>query len=223
MTNVTPEGRRERKKHQTSVALAEAALRLFAERGFAETTVEEIADTADMSSRTFFRHFASKEAVVFADDRERRDLWIDALRARPAGEAILDTVREASFELAADYAPEKDFFRFELARKHRGVGAQWVANGTAWELALAAEIASRLELRSKYDVTARTLAAAAMGAWRVALDNWAFERGRRSLREHLELTFAVLSNLAHLTPPVATTVHVVDVRRPETETIEEAR
>lgn len=226
MADVTSGGRRERKKHQTSVALAEAALRLFAERGFAETTVEEIADAADMSSRTFFRHFPSKEAVVFADDAERRELWVNALRSRPVSEAILQSIREASLVLADDYAPDEEFLRFDLARRHRTVGAQWFQNGVMWEGVAAEEIANRLELPSKFDVTARTLAAAAMGAWRVAQGNWAYDQGRRSLREHVERSFAVLAHLDSLTPPAPPELvprHVVDVRAPQQNPIEEAR
>ena len=211
-----------RKKHQTSVALAESALRLFAERGFVETTIEEIADAADMSARTFFRHFPSKEAVVFADDEDRRELLIAAFRARPVTEPILRTVREAAIELAGDYDPEREFLRFDLARHHRSVGAQWFQNGTMWESLLATEIALRLDL-PKYDVTPRTLAAAAMGAWRVAQANWAYDRGARSLREHVERAFAVLSHLDTLTPPAPPAVaerHVVDVRAPLQDPVE---
>ena len=221
MSEVTSSGRRERKKHQTSVALAEAALRLFAERGFAETTVEEIADAADMSARTFFRHFPSKEAVVFANEDDRRDLWINALRDRPRSEPILATIREASLALADDYDADKDFLRFELARQHRSIRAQWMQVGMKWEGVLADEIAERLELRSRYDVTPRTLAAAAMGAWRVAQSNWAYDRGRSSLRDHVGRSFAVLERLGTLTPPDGiTTVHVVDVRAPQRDPVE---
>jgi len=223
VADVTPGGRRERKKHQTSVALAEAALRLFAERGFAETTVEEIADAADMSARTFFRHFPSKEAVVFADDAERRDVWAEAFRSRPAGEPILQSIREASLVVADDFVLDEDFLRFDLARRHRSVGAQWFQNATVWESVAGAEIAARLGLPSKYDVTARTLAAAAMATWRVAQANWAYDKGKRSLREHVERSFGVLSRMDTLAPPVQealVTRHVVDVRAPETDPID---
>ena len=213
-------GRRERKKHQTSVALAEAALRLFAENGFAETTVDEIAEAADMSSRTFFRHFSSKEAVVFADDDQRRDAWIKALRDRPRHEPILVTIREASLVLAEDYEPGKDFFRWELAMRHRSVGARWLQIGNKWELVLAEEIALRLGLPSKYDVTARTLAAAAMGAWRVAQANWVYERGQRPLGHHLLRTYSVLATLGTLTPPKVVIRQFVDVREPDTDPVE---
>ena len=82
--------RRIRKKQATRLALEEAALRLFAEQGYEQTTVEEIAEAAGVAVRTFFRYFASKQHVLFGEVAQGR---IDALRtrlwARPPGEAPL--------------------------------------------------------------------------------------------------------------------------------------
>ena len=76
-------GRRERKKRETRQALVETAMALFAEQGVDGTTIEQISDGADVSERTFYRYFATKEDVLFADSIERRERFATALATRP--------------------------------------------------------------------------------------------------------------------------------------------
>src|SRR5918992_5924968 len=88
-----PEGLRERKKQRTREQIVEAAMRLFAERGYQATTIADIAEAADVAPRTFFSYFPSKEAVVFHKvDRDLEGL-ASALRERLPGENAFDALR----------------------------------------------------------------------------------------------------------------------------------
>jgi AcrR family transcriptional regulator len=87
-----PIGLRERKKQRTRELIVEAALELFAERGYDATTVAEIASAADVSERTVYTYFPTKEDIVFSDHAVFRDRLADALAMR-AGTSALDTLR----------------------------------------------------------------------------------------------------------------------------------
>ncbi|MFD5538005.1 TetR family transcriptional regulator [Streptomyces sp. NPDC127079] len=86
---------RERKKQRTRDALLRSALELFATQGYERTTVDEIAESVDVSQRTFFRYFASKEDVAFFVPRLTEAHFVAAVRGRPAEEAPLEALRRS--------------------------------------------------------------------------------------------------------------------------------
>jgi AcrR family transcriptional regulator len=94
--------RRERKKRQTRGALLRAALTLFEQQGYDHTAVREITDAVDVSERTFFRYFASKEDLVISFIRERTELFLGFLAARPAAEEPLTAIRQAFHDSLAE-------------------------------------------------------------------------------------------------------------------------
>jgi AcrR family transcriptional regulator len=89
-----PVGRRERKKAATRQAIADAALRLFLERGYDDVGIREIADAADVSTTTLFKHFPVKEALVFDQDADQESRLLAAVRERPAGQSLPAALRE---------------------------------------------------------------------------------------------------------------------------------
>ncbi|MEU4794735.1 TetR family transcriptional regulator [Streptomyces sp. NPDC023327] len=89
-----PPGRRERKKAATRRAIADAALRLFLERGYDDVGIREIADAADVSTTTLFKHFPVKEALVLDEDAEQEARLLAAVRERPEGRSIPAALRE---------------------------------------------------------------------------------------------------------------------------------
>jgi AcrR family transcriptional regulator len=87
-------GLRERKKQQTRETIAHAALRLFAERGYDETTLAEIAEAADVAPRTIFAYFESKEDILFSEESTFLDELRRRLDERPADATTVDALRE---------------------------------------------------------------------------------------------------------------------------------
>lgn len=87
-------GRRERKKAATRKAISDAATRMFLERGFDAVSIREVAEAADVSPTTVFAHFPQKEALVFDEDDEQRDLLVNAVRDRAPGTSVSDALRD---------------------------------------------------------------------------------------------------------------------------------
>lgn len=87
------QGRRQRKKAATRQAIADAALRLFLERGFDAVGVREVAKEADVALTTLFLHFGSKEALVFDEDQSREQRLVAAVTDREADESIPEALR----------------------------------------------------------------------------------------------------------------------------------
>ena len=99
---------RERKKSATRRAIEDAAWELFSERGYAETSVDEIAERAGVAPRTFFRYFPTKEAVLYGEADEALAALADEFRSRPADEplgvSLVAAIEQITsrFEKAAD-------------------------------------------------------------------------------------------------------------------------
>jgi len=118
--DVTPRlGRRDRKKLATRHALRSAALRLVAARGIHHVTVEDVAEAADVSTRTFFNYFASKEEAVIGIDPGQAEHFTQALAARPSDEAPLRALQAVLGELAGQIAEGEDdwLLRMEVVRR----------------------------------------------------------------------------------------------------------
>jgi AcrR family transcriptional regulator len=117
------EGLRERKKQRTREQIIEAAMRLFAERGYQATTIADIATAADVAPRTFFSYFPSKEAVVFHNVERDLDGLASTLRDRLPGETALDALRRWIDAMFDSWMAEEDeaLLRKRLCREDEGL------------------------------------------------------------------------------------------------------
>jgi AcrR family transcriptional regulator len=106
-----PVGLRERKKAKTRATIREHALRLFRDQGYGATTVEQIAEAAEVSPATFYRYFPTKEDVVLQDDFEL--LTLEALEAQPPELSPLAAVRAATAQSRTRFTDE-DRERFRV-------------------------------------------------------------------------------------------------------------
>jgi AcrR family transcriptional regulator len=118
-----PEGLRERKKQRTREQIIEAAMGLFAERGYQATTIADIATAADVAPRTFFSYFPSKEAVVFHNLERDLDGLASTLRERLPGETAFDALRRWIESMFDSWTAEEDeaVLRKRLCREDEGL------------------------------------------------------------------------------------------------------
>jgi AcrR family transcriptional regulator len=197
-----PVSLRERKKLATRRLLRRATLDLVAERGLSNVTVEDIAEAAEVSPRTFFNYFPSKEAALFggAPDRatELHELIASGAAGRPAVEALraalaqdADAIIEELRSLGDD--PAHWLRRMKIARTDPHVLAAQAAQMAKLERAVAGGLAARLGTDQETDPYPGVLAAAAVSTVRGCLSFWAGTGGVVPLRPLIDDAFAALS------------------------------
>jgi AcrR family transcriptional regulator len=161
--------------------LEQAALALYAERGFENTTVAEIAAAAGLTERTFFRYFADKREVLFGGAGALQELLVRAVADSPAEVAPLKAVGDA-LEAAAELLQQRP----EFARQRQAVIASNVElhERELIKLAtLAAALAGALRDRGVKDPAASLTAEAGIAVFRVAFERWVDEPLERDLAQ----------------------------------------
>ena len=167
-------GLRERKKRATRRALHEAALRLVAERGLDSVSVDEIADRADVSPRTFFNYFACKDDAVLGLDPEASARQVSAFLARPAGETPVQALRAVTRGQAEEMALDTELWplRLKVIDTTPALLARLAAVFGEGEKVLAEAVAERTDTRAGADAYPTLLAGVAGVAMRTALHRW---------------------------------------------------
>jgi AcrR family transcriptional regulator len=215
-----PVSLRERKKLATRRLLRRAALDLVAARGLSNVTVEDIAEAAEVSPRTFFNYFPTKEAALFGGDPDGAAQLRDRVACGVPGKSSLDVLRAVLAEDAEEIADEMrslggdpaDWLRrMKVARTDPHVRAAHAAQMAMTERAIAEGLAARLGTDLETDPYPGVLAAAAVGAVRASMAFWAGSGGAVKLGQLIDQAFQALaaglpenSDLRRITANVAT-------------------
>jgi len=173
--------------------LERAALALYGERGFENTTVAEIAERAGLTERTFFRHFADKREVLFGGASALQELLVSCVASAPESAAPIDAVA-AALQAAGTLLQERR--QFSLQRQSVIAANAELQERELIKLAsLAAALADALRQRGVKDAAASLTAEAGIAVFRVAFGRWVAETNQRDLprlmRESLDELKAV--------------------------------
>jgi AcrR family transcriptional regulator len=194
-------GAKQAQSAQTREALRRCALARFAKEGFDRANVADIAADAGVTERTFFRHFPSKESVLFEDFASRLGWFRAALEVRPRGEPLLESVRVA----VESFPDDREVVR-QVAQARGGMLSsraieeqmRRIQAGFAREIERVAE--SRLPRSKRRALAAAVIGEAVAGALVSALRVWGEENGKNTdlLRARTEEALAVLRQLPDL-------------------------
>ncbi|MER7840849.1 TetR/AcrR family transcriptional regulator [Streptomyces sp. NPDC096040] len=179
--------RRDRKKAATRQAIADAALQLFLEHGYDQVSIRDIADAADVSTATVFKHFSGKEALVFDQDEDREAELVAVVRQRPSGQSVPDALRQHVLDTWPAIAGHPQAAEFtDLVNSTPVLRAYSERMWTRYTDSLSAAIAD------EFGVEHDNLACAALA--RFVLDIPALARGRQDRRAAVETVFDILTH-----------------------------
>ncbi|HEX3782578.1 MAG TPA: TetR family transcriptional regulator [Pseudonocardiaceae bacterium] len=189
---MTEGGLRERKQQRQRAELVRIGMRLFAERGFDATTVDEIAEAAEVSRRTLFRYFGTKGDIVMEWARGTTTMLRDALRARPLDEHPFASLHAIFVTMCESFArnPRSVHAVSIMIERTPSLRPYSLLKHAQWEDALAEGLRQRApelgELRSGL------LARIAVAAFRTALDEWMLTDGALPPVEGVDRAFGAV-------------------------------
>ncbi|NBE54909.1 TetR family transcriptional regulator [Streptomyces boluensis] len=187
----------QRKRQLVADELSEAALQLLAQKGFDGVTIDEIAATAGVSKRTFFRYFASKEDVVVQFLADMGTGMRAELAGRPEGEPPSVALRHAVWVSMAVCADRSDHAAralsvVQLILRTPALRARFLERQAQWRDELAAELGTRLDLDPDTELYPRLAAGMALTAFDTVLHRWSDSDGTADPSDLTDRTFAVL-------------------------------
>ncbi|MFO0547481.1 MAG: TetR family transcriptional regulator [Polyangiaceae bacterium] len=194
-------GLRERRKAEARARIIQSALAMFRERGYVNVTVDQIAEHASVSRRSFFRYFPSKESVVMDRRLAQLGLLREMLEKAPRSATAGEVLRGAFAVIASDFERNRARILSErsLFSSARELKTRDMEIDRDFEVVLRDAILARTHSpeaeRAELEQSARIFAAAAMGALRVLLDDWAASQGTMDLIRAGEPVFDVLEQL----------------------------
>lgn len=161
-------------------------MRLFLERGYDATTVAEVAEAAEVSAMTVYRHFPTKEHLVLRDEYD--EVIVERIRARPAGEPVLRRVAMSLLDGLAELPPSPPL----VLERTRLMLETPALRARLWESQYASQqvIVAALEDEDPFEV--EVAVAACMAAAGTAVMRWAGEDGRRPLGEVMAEALGVI-------------------------------
>ena len=204
---------RERKKLRTRRALVDTALELFTTRGFTAVTLDEIVDAVDVSKRTFFRTFASKESVALAPEEELWAAYLADIGTRPlTGEHLFAAYKDALFtalDRMADGWEQRFLASRGLADRTPALTAHSLRHCSEVSAEVVRIVESRLTGASPGPTELRLLLDLMLGAWHRALETWTAadtahqdpqdrqtSQDRQALVRHMRRAFAAVPAVA---------------------------
>jgi AcrR family transcriptional regulator len=181
----TPPGLRERKKQATRRALELAALQLVDARGLDDVTIDEIAAAADVSPRTFFNYFSSKEEALVGGLSAGAQRFADALLARPPEEPPMVAARAVFAARVEHLESHADLYRLRMTviMRHRELYPRMVGAFGEWERATGDAIARRTGADQLVDPYSHLTAAVIAGIMRTSMRRWGLSDYRAPLGE----------------------------------------
>ncbi|MEV7340825.1 helix-turn-helix domain-containing protein [Streptomyces sp. NPDC093544] len=197
---------RERKKLRTRQALVRTALELFTARDFAAVTLDEIVEAVDVSKRTFFRTFTSKEDVALAPEKELWAAYVKHIEGRPlTGEHLFGAYKDALFaalEHMSDGWEQRFLASRSLADRTPALTAHSLRDCSEVSANVVRIVADRLAGQSPGRTELRLLLDLMLAAWHRALETWtasdAVQQDRAALTRHMHEAFAAIPAVAAL-------------------------